>query len=1064
MRVTGISVGLRGFFGFLNKNPNDGAKNARSQGFKSAMRGDRHAKRRLLTIEPLEAREMLSSDSFTTSVNSIWFATVSSEASTHAGNSSLVAESTDGSTSSSSTTTDTNVYDWIVQFNTNYLDNVQNVADVANLLTSGTCDFEVLRGLGLVGQVVIRTSGASTDAVSHWFSSISAVASFEQDSVQQFDTTASNDSLSSQQSYLSQINASSAWTVTTGSSSIVVGIVDTGIDYTHSDLAANMWVNTKEIAGNGVDDDGDGFVDDVYGWNFVSNTANVMDDNGHGTHVAGTIAAVGNNSLGVSGVAWSCSLMALKFLDSTGNGYISNAIAAVNYATMMKTKYDVNIKVLNNSWGGSETSAQLSAAIDACNSAGILFVAAAGNSATNNDSTAMYPANYNAANVISVAAVTSSNTLASFSNYGSSTVDLAAPGVSIYSTLPGNRYGAYSGTSMATPQVSGAAVLAWALNPNATVAEVKAAILNGVTKTSSLSGKCVSGGVLNTYNTLMIIKSQMNTAPTVGLLSTSSSTVSQGSSVTLTASSITGSTASAVYFYYDSNGNGSWDSADAVIGSTTSVSNGTATCKFDTASVTAGSFKVFARAANADGKWSAAVSTSLTVSASDDFGNSMSDAATILIGSTTSGSIQTGGDQDWFKVALVAGQKYTFSTTLIKLTDSVLYLYDSSGKILASSDNVSASSKASLITFTATSSGTYYLMVGGKTSSLTGTYAITAKAENTAPTVASISDQTFSGSQTKITVPIVASDAEGDSLKISASVAAVDATVQLAYNLDQSLGFSLYKNSTYTNLHGLQEKYVVSSSGAWYYITSAGSLYRWGGSVASSKLVATLNSSYYSNPSLLYNATTPTATTTNNSGLTVSVSNGVLTITRTAAFTGPATVTVTVSDGATTTTKTFKVSLGTSTASSVKSASFDESAASAAESVSSSVASPLDVAGRAVSTARAASFSHETSFNSTSFLVSNRGATQYDSSALFSPFTNAALKDAAASAADAVDSFSAESLRIHEIHFSEAAENEVAKLTKTASLESGLGEVFSGQFDTKMEAFDAILKLFDVGK
>ena len=275
------------------------------------------------------------------------------------------------------------------------------------------------------------------------------------------------------------IDAPDAWNITTGSRSVVVAVLDTGIDYTHCDLAANIWTNPYENE--------DGFVGDAHGYNFVDNTGDAMDDNSHGTHVSGTIGAVANNGQGVAGVDWSVSLMDLKFLNSDGSGYLSDAIRAINYVTMMRTQYNVNVRVINNSWGGGEYSAAMDSAIRAAGNAGILFVAAAGNSASNNDTTPQYPANYTDPNVISVAAIDQNMNLASFSCYGVTTVDVAAPGVSIYSTVPGNRYAIYSGTSMATPFVSGVAALAWAADPNATVAEVRNAILDGVTKVAARS-------------------------------------------------------------------------------------------------------------------------------------------------------------------------------------------------------------------------------------------------------------------------------------------------------------------------------------------------------------------------------------------------------------------------------------------------------------------------------------------------------------------------------------------------------------------------------------------------
>lgn len=260
------------------------------------------------------------------------------------------------------------------------------------------------------------------------------------------------------------IDAATAWNYGT-SSSVVVAVIDSGIDYTHVDLASNIWTNPREVAGNGRDDDGNGYVDDVRGWNFVANNNNPMDDNGHGTHVAGTIGAVGNNGIGISGVAWNVKMMALKFLDSSGSGVLSDAVAAIDYARVN------GAKIVNASWGGGGFSSALQAAIQRFQNSGGVFVAAAGNEARNNAQTASYPANYALANVISVAASTRSDTLASFSNYGTN-VDIAAPGAGILSTVPGNAYASYSGTSMATPHVAGALALLWGQSPALTATQL----------------------------------------------------------------------------------------------------------------------------------------------------------------------------------------------------------------------------------------------------------------------------------------------------------------------------------------------------------------------------------------------------------------------------------------------------------------------------------------------------------------------------------------------------------------------------------------------------------------
>ena len=287
------------------------------------------------------------------------------------------------------------------------------------------------------------------------------------------------------------IDAPEAWDINTGSGNVVVAVIDSGVDYTHPDLAANIWVNSGEIAGNGIDDDGNGFIDDINGYDFINNDADPMDDNSHGTHVSGTIAAVGNNALGVVGVSWNAKIMGLKFLGANGSGSTAGAIQAVLYAA------NNGANIINASWGGGGFSQSLSDAITTANNAGVLFVAAAGNANSNNDLSPFYPASYTAPNVISVASTTSTDGRSGFSNYGATTVDLGAPGSSIYSTTPGNTYGFKSGTSMASPHVAGAAAVVLAANPGFTVAQLKARLLNTVDVIPSLTGFTVTGGRLN---------------------------------------------------------------------------------------------------------------------------------------------------------------------------------------------------------------------------------------------------------------------------------------------------------------------------------------------------------------------------------------------------------------------------------------------------------------------------------------------------------------------------------------------------------------------------------------
>jgi len=285
------------------------------------------------------------------------------------------------------------------------------------------------------------------------------------------------------------ISAESAWGVTTGSSTIVVGVVDTGVDYTHPDLAANIWSNPGG-KGNVLCAAG------THGFNAITGTCDPRDDHYHGTHVSGTIGAVGNNSLGVVGVAWTTSIMALKFLDSSGSGTTAGAIAAIDFAVQAKID-GVNVRILSNSWGGGGFSKSLLDEINKANENDILFVAAAGNDSQNNDTSPHYPANYSTPNMISVAATDNRDALAYFSDYGPTSVHLGAPGVNVLSCFPGGSYQTLSGTSMATPHVAGVAALVLAKTPGMTTAQVKSAILDNTDPISSLSGKTITGGRLN---------------------------------------------------------------------------------------------------------------------------------------------------------------------------------------------------------------------------------------------------------------------------------------------------------------------------------------------------------------------------------------------------------------------------------------------------------------------------------------------------------------------------------------------------------------------------------------
>jgi subtilisin family serine protease/Tol biopolymer transport system component len=474
---------------------------------------------------------------------------------------------------------------WVVRLSPSASAEMRTMLQAERFLDRLTADFQVIRGLGLPGQLLVR-SLSPVAAAQAALAANPHVAHFEPDAyvcaqqlpndpdfpsltglhnVGQFGATADAD-----------IDAPEAWDETTGSTNVVVGVIDSGIDVTHPDLYLNIWLNQGEIPGavrpqlsdvdadgritfydlndtantawvrdlngnayidagdlladprwaDGIDTDHNAFIDDFYGWNFRQSADEPFAPNdprdvlGHGTHVAGTIGAIGNNGRGVAGVNWRASLMALKFLDNANQGRISDAVLAVNYATMMRTQEGENVRVLNASWGqsGGETPA-LRTVLDAAGKAGILFVAAAGNGnilgqGINLDREPFYPASYALDNVIAVAATGPNDELARFSNFGATSVDLAAPGIGVLSTLPGGRYGTANGTSMAAPHVAGAAALIWSDLSDATIPEVRQAILHAAKPLSDLTGKTVVGGRLNAFSALKAD----DFAPRAGLL------------------------------------------------------------------------------------------------------------------------------------------------------------------------------------------------------------------------------------------------------------------------------------------------------------------------------------------------------------------------------------------------------------------------------------------------------------------------------------------------------------------------------------------------------------------
>lgn len=304
------------------------------------------------------------------------------------------------------------------------------------------------------------------------------------------------------------VDGPEAWSTQAGNSGVVIAVLDTGVDLDHQDIQANIWMNDGEDwvngnpGNNGVDDDGNGKIDDYRGWDFANNDNDPDDDSdGHGTHVAGIIAADGNNGVGVAGVAWSASIMPLKMLSGGKGGLVSHEIAAIDYAVKN------GAQIINASLGGSNFSQLEYNAIERARDAGVLFVAAAGNSGTNNDTTPVYPASHDLDNIISVAATDQYDDLMSSSNFGVSSVDVAAPGSYIYNITVGNRYQFRSGTSMAAAHVSGLACLVLSGDFNLTCNQIRGRILSGADAKGSLSGYVSTSGRVNAYASITGIPS-----------------------------------------------------------------------------------------------------------------------------------------------------------------------------------------------------------------------------------------------------------------------------------------------------------------------------------------------------------------------------------------------------------------------------------------------------------------------------------------------------------------------------------------------------------------------------
>lgn len=407
---------------------------------------------------------------------------------------------------------------------------LQNIGRALN-----AADADEVQGLGGVpGLFRFHSRSQNAEALVRLLSIFSDVEYAEPNYIVEATETTPNDPLYGNLWGMPKISAPLAWDLSTGSAANVVAVVDTGIDYAHPDLQANVWSAPAAffvtIGGTLIQ-----CSDHTHGFNAITSTCDPMDDNNHGTHVSGTIGAAANNGIGVVGVNWTTSLIGAKFLNATGSGTTANAINAIEFLIQAKTAAKANIRILSNSWGGGGYSQALLDEINKANTNDMLFVAAAGNSHSNNDRKPFYPASYSAPNVVAVAATDSNDQLASFSNYGAGSVHLGAPGVGIWSTVRNGGYSSFSGTSMATPHVSGAAALVLSRCALDT-AGLKTNLLSNVDPVSALAGKTVTGGRLNVNKALLACSNPPPPVPADFSVSASpgSRTVNRGGTTTYT--------------------------------------------------------------------------------------------------------------------------------------------------------------------------------------------------------------------------------------------------------------------------------------------------------------------------------------------------------------------------------------------------------------------------------------------------------------------------------------------------------------------------------------------------
>ncbi len=503
------------------------------------------------------------------------------------------------------------------------------------------------------------------------------------------------------------IDAVEAWDISTGNSDVLVAVIDTGVDYTHPDLVDNIWVNPGEIAGDGIDNDGNGFIDDIHGWDFANDDNDPMDDRGHGTHVAGTIGAAGNNNLGVTGVSQNVTIVPVKFLGANG-GTTADAIRAIEYTNTLKQQGH-NIVLTNNSWGGASFSSSLEVVIEDALDLDILFVAAAGNSG---NSSRAYPAAYDTENVISVAATNRFDQIATFSNFDDTWVDIAAPGVDILSTALGGGYEVLSGTSMASPHVAGALALLAAAEPDLSALELRDRLFERVDILPQLEDLVATSGRLNAFS--LVDPSFFRDDGKIEFISNS---FSASNSVGIELTDTGGFSPDAEVVIESSSGDREIITVSPTGGFTFSASIksavGTANVNDGVLQVASGDL-LTASYLNVDNGMGAQVTTTDTAAIfTDDHGNDADSATPIEFDLVLAGRTESATDQDWFSFEATTRVRYRFEALRGNIGNTSVSIYDTDGTTLLAFDDFSAARTVGpSVSWIPESAGTYYVVVG----------------------------------------------------------------------------------------------------------------------------------------------------------------------------------------------------------------------------------------------------------------------------------------------------------------------------------------------------------------